>query len=97
VRGTKGGLGTASLSLGDVRIGALAVVNAAGDVVDWRTGRIVAGARRADGGGFADTVATLKRTLGSGKPHGGSTSTIPSCAARRSSSWQPTSHTRSWS
>ena len=30
-------------------IGALAVVNAAGDVLDWRAGRIIAGARRADG------------------------------------------------
>ena len=47
--GMKGGLGTASLKLGDVVIGALAVVNAAGDVLDWRTGKIVAGARRADG------------------------------------------------
>jgi L-aminopeptidase/D-esterase-like protein len=68
--GMKGGLGTAGLRLGDVTIGALAVVNAAGDIVDWRTGKIVAGARRADGGGFADTVATLKRTLGAAKPHG---------------------------
>ena len=63
MRGMKGGLGTASLRLGDVVIGALAVVNAAGDIVDWRTGKIVAGARRADGTGFADTLATLKRNL----------------------------------
>jgi len=70
MRGMKGGLGTASLRLGDVVIGALAVVNAAGDIVDWRTGKIVAGARRADGAGFADTVATLKRNLGAGRPHG---------------------------
>jgi L-aminopeptidase/D-esterase-like protein len=28
--------------------------------VDWRTGRIAAGARTADGKGFADTIATLK-------------------------------------
>jgi L-aminopeptidase/D-esterase-like protein len=70
MRGMKGGLGTASLRLGDVAIGALAVVNAAGDIVDWRTGKIVAGARRADGTGFADTVATLKRNLGAGRPHG---------------------------
>jgi L-aminopeptidase/D-esterase-like protein len=70
MRGMKGGLGTASLRLGDVAIGALAVVNAAGDIVDWRTGKIVAGARRADGAGFADTVATLKRNLGAGRPHG---------------------------
>src|SRR5206468_3882145 len=47
--GMKGGLGTASLKIGEVVIAALAVVNAAGDVLDWRSGRIVAGARRADG------------------------------------------------
>jgi L-aminopeptidase/D-esterase-like protein len=63
LRGMKGGLGTASLKLGDVVIGALAVVNAAGDVVDWRTGRILAGARTADGRGFADTMATLKKDV----------------------------------
>ena len=70
MRGMKGGLGTASVRLGDVAIGALAVVNAAGDIVDWRTGKIVAGARRSDGAGFADTLATLKRNLGAGRPHG---------------------------
>jgi len=53
--GMKGGLGTASIKLGDVVIAALAAVNAAGDVLDWRSGRIVAGARRADGS-FADSV-----------------------------------------
>jgi L-aminopeptidase/D-esterase-like protein len=63
LRGMKGGLGTASLKLGELTIGALAVVNAAGDVVDWRTGRIAAGARTADGTGLADTVATLKKQL----------------------------------
>jgi L-aminopeptidase/D-esterase-like protein len=62
--GMKGGLGSASLSLGDVVIGALAVVNAAGDVLDWRSGRIVAGARRPDGG-FADSVEVM-RTIVSG-------------------------------
>jgi L-aminopeptidase/D-esterase-like protein len=57
--GMKGGLGTASLRLGEVIIGALAVVNAAGDILDWRSGRIVAGARRADGS-FADSVETMR-------------------------------------
>jgi L-aminopeptidase/D-esterase-like protein len=55
----KGGLGTASLKLGDVVIGALAVVNAAGDILDWRSGRIVAGARRPDGS-FADSVEAMR-------------------------------------
>jgi L-aminopeptidase/D-esterase-like protein len=57
--GMKGGLGTASMKLGDVVIAALAVVNAAGDVLDWRSGRIVAGARRADGS-FADSVDIMR-------------------------------------
>lgn len=64
--GMKGGLGTASLKLGDVVIAALAVVNAAGDVLDWRTGRIVAGARRSDGT-FADSVDVM-HTIVSGTP-----------------------------
>jgi L-aminopeptidase/D-esterase-like protein len=62
--GMKGGLGTASLRAGSIIVAALAVVNAAGDVLDWRKGRIVAGARRPEGRGFADTVETLKRSLG---------------------------------
>jgi L-aminopeptidase/D-esterase-like protein len=57
--GMKGGLGTVSLKLGDVVIAALAVVNAAGDVLDWRSGRIVAGARRQDGQ-FADSVEVMR-------------------------------------
>ena len=40
------------------------MVNAAGDVLDWRTGRVVAGARRPDGTGFADIVDVMKRTIG---------------------------------
>lgn len=57
--GMKGGLGSASVRLGEVVIAALAVVNAAGDVLDWRSGRIVAGARRADGS-FADSVEFMR-------------------------------------
>ncbi|MGZ5181659.1 MAG: P1 family peptidase [Ramlibacter sp.] len=41
----KGGIGTASLRVGDVTVGALIACNALGDVVDPATGRIVAGAR----------------------------------------------------
>jgi L-aminopeptidase/D-esterase-like protein len=61
--GMKGGLGTASLRLGKIVIGALVVLNAAGDIVDWRADKIVAGARRPDGKGFADVVETLKTQL----------------------------------
>ena len=65
--GMKGGLGTASLKLGDVVIGALAVVNAAGDILDWKTGTIVAGARRADGT-MADSVAVMRAALTEKRP-----------------------------
>jgi L-aminopeptidase/D-esterase-like protein len=66
--GMKGGLGSASMKLGEITIGALAVVNAAGDVLDWRTGRIIAGARRADGS-FADSVEVMRGVV-SGAPGG---------------------------
>ncbi|MDE2762715.1 MAG: P1 family peptidase [Gemmatimonadota bacterium] len=50
----KGGTGTSSVTLeSGLVVGALAVVNAVGDVVDPRTGDVIAGARTEDGG-FAD-------------------------------------------
>ena len=64
--GMKGGIGSASTTLGDVVIGALAVVNAAGDVLDWRAGRIVAGARRPDGT-FADSVEVMRTPAAPGQ------------------------------
>src|SRR2546428_9653816 len=68
----KGGVGSASTRLGDVVIAAIVVVNASGDIVDWRQGTIVAGARTADGRGFARTVEVLRRDLetrpGAGAP-----------------------------
>jgi L-aminopeptidase/D-esterase-like protein len=60
--GMKGGLGSSSLKLGDVVIAALAVVNAAGDILDWRSGRIVAGARKPDGS-FADSVDVMRTVV----------------------------------
>lgn len=58
----KGGLGTASLSVGGkVVVGAIAAVNAFGDVVEPRTGEILAGARDATGTGFVDTVRYMTK------------------------------------
>ncbi len=57
-RASPGGLGTASVSALGYTVGALAVVNALGDV-RGADGRIVAGARGADGG-FVDGVALLR-------------------------------------
>ncbi len=48
-RAMKGGFGTASAAGGGALVGACAVVNAFGDVVEPTTGRVVAGARTGDG------------------------------------------------
>jgi L-aminopeptidase/D-esterase-like protein len=59
-RATKGGLGMAAARSGRLLVAAVAAVNAFGDVVDPRSGRILAGPR-VPGGGFADTAAALAR------------------------------------
>ena len=64
-RATKTGIGcwTEELSSG-VRVAALAAVNAFGDIRDPDTGRIIAGARVAEGSReFADTAAALRRDI----------------------------------
>jgi L-aminopeptidase/D-esterase-like protein len=58
---TKSGIGTASADTGGTVVGALVVANAGGDVVDPATGAIVAGTRRSEGDGFADSVALVRR------------------------------------
>jgi L-aminopeptidase/D-esterase-like protein len=63
MKGMKGGVGTASARLGDVLVAALVVVNAAGDILDWRQGTIIAGARTRDGRGFARSVDVLRKDL----------------------------------
>lgn len=61
--GMKGGLGSASLRIGELVIAALAVVNANGDIYDWRKGQIVAGGRLPDGKGFVNIVEQLKKEM----------------------------------
>ncbi len=66
-RATRGGLGSAAVAAPDgIVIGALAAVNALGDVVDPETRRIVAGARNEAGDGFADTMAALRAGMPGG-------------------------------
>lgn len=48
-RAMKGGIGTASLKVGAVTVGALVAVNAGGDIVDPASGQVVAGTRGSDG------------------------------------------------
>lgn len=74
-RAVKGGIGTASVDLGDgVVVGAIVAVNAIGGVYDPYTGELVAGPRN-DGGGMDDPVEALLSGDGSGSaaPFGSST------------------------
>ena len=72
-RGLKGGVGTASEDLGGgMIIGALAVVNAVGQVVD--NGRVIAGPRGDTRGEFTDPFPALRRA--SGRPRAGENTTI---------------------
>ncbi|MBL8149231.1 MAG: P1 family peptidase [Blastocatellia bacterium] len=56
----RGGLGSASLRVGSILIGALAVVNALGDIIDPSTGYCVAGARGQDGTTLMDSLSALR-------------------------------------
>ncbi|WP_326534168.1 P1 family peptidase [Pseudorhodoferax sp.] len=58
-RAMKGGIGTASVCVDGVTVGALVACNALGDVVDPDTGRVLAGARTADGLALLDTRRAL--------------------------------------
>ena len=69
----KSGIGTASMEIGaGVIVGAIAAVNAFGDVIDPATGQIIAGARRMDVGPvhigapgyFADTLQVMQTLIG---------------------------------
>ena len=70
--GMKSGLGTASIKVGSMIVGALVVVNSLGDVVDPGTGELIAGLRsgrigplRVGGAGYlADTLAVMKTLAG---------------------------------
>ena len=60
----KGGIGTASVSVAGVTVGALVACNAVGDVVNPDTGLPIAGARMADGRSLRDA----RRALLAGEP-----------------------------
>jgi L-aminopeptidase/D-esterase-like protein len=57
----KSGLGTASVRVGNtgIVVGAIVAVNAFGDVVDPHSGKVIAGARSADGKGYRDSMAQM--------------------------------------
>lgn len=60
-RAMRGGLGTASLSVAGVTVGAVVAVNALGDIFDPLTGELVAGARTHDGRRLLDAPQAILR------------------------------------
>jgi L-aminopeptidase/D-esterase-like protein len=76
-RACKGGVGTASLEgKSGVVVGALVAVNALGDVLDERTGEILAGLRDEKGTGFTSTTELLRQGVWHGRfgqPYRGNT------------------------
>lgn len=58
-RAMKGGIGTASVRIGKVTVGAIVAVNAVGDVRDPATDRLLAGLRNADGSRSVGATATI--------------------------------------
>ncbi|HEY2383057.1 MAG TPA: P1 family peptidase [Terriglobia bacterium] len=61
----KGGIGTSSIKLPNgLVVGAIVAVNCVGDVIDPRSGKIVAGARTADGRSFLNIMETFRSGRG---------------------------------
>jgi len=60
-RAMRGGLGSASVTVGGITVAALVAVNAIGDVIDPASGAPIAGARSADGLRLQGTMASMLR------------------------------------
>ncbi|APW38060.1 peptidase S58 [Rhodoferax koreense] len=75
-RAMKGGIGTASLRVDGVTVGALVACNAVGDVIDPDTAQVVAGARTPDGTGLLDTRRAVLAGLPPSSPLAGTNTTI---------------------
>lgn len=75
-RAMKGGIGTASITVDGITVGALIACNALGDVIDPDTAQPVAGARTPDGLRLADTRRALLRGEGPRPVLAGSNTTI---------------------
>ena len=55
----KTGIGSYAIQIGELKIGAVVVLNALGDIYDWKTGEQIAGLLSADGEGFQNTVSYM--------------------------------------
>jgi L-aminopeptidase/D-esterase-like protein len=64
-RAMKGGVGTASVEVGSLRVAALAAANSVGDILDPGSGKTLAGVRTRDGKRLAKALQVLKESRGS--------------------------------
>ena len=76
----KGGLGTASIKIGKVVIGALVAVNCFGDIIDSTNGKIIAGARPETGSEFLGCLHYYKQSIENGINPLGTNTTIGAIA-----------------
>ena len=58
-RAMRGGIGSASITVNGITVGAIIACNAMGDIVDPATGAVIAGARTVDGMSLLDSRAAL--------------------------------------
>ena len=57
--GMKSGIGSHAVKLGELYVGAIAAVNAMGDIFDWKTGKQIAGLRTEDGKHLRSTAECM--------------------------------------
>lgn len=73
----KGGIGTSSIRLANgLVVGAIVAVNCVGDVIDPKTGKIVAGARTPDGKSFLNIMDAYRSGRGTVQANPGQNTTI---------------------
>ena len=58
----KAGIGSYAVQIGELKIGAIVVVNALGDVYDWKTGRQIAGMLNEERDGLRSTAEYMRRS-----------------------------------
>ncbi|SEP83737.1 L-aminopeptidase/D-esterase [Lachnospiraceae bacterium NE2001] len=60
---TKTGIGSTAVQIGELQVGAVVVLNALGDVYDWKTGQQIAGLLSEDKKGFQSTLDYMKQSI----------------------------------
>ncbi len=75
-RAMRGGIGTASVTVGGVTVGAIIACNAVGDVCDPTSGQVLAGARTADGASLLNSRDAILAGVTPQSPLAGTNTTI---------------------